>query len=71
MFIPKGFAHGFLTLSDSATLVYMDTTVHNKESDYWISYTSFWYDWWIENPIVSEKDKNLVKLSDFDSPFIY
>jgi len=71
VFIPKGFAHGFLTLSDSATLVYMDTTVHNKESDYWINYMSFWYGWWIENPIVSEKDKNLIKLSDFDSPFIY
>lgn len=70
LFIPKGFAHGFLTLSNWATLVYMDTTVHNKEKDYWINYTSFWYDRWIENPIVSEKDKNLIKLSDFDSPFV-
>ena len=71
VFIPKWFAHWFMATTDSATLVYMDTTIHNKESDSWICYNSFWYNRWIDNPILSEKDKNLTKLCDFNSPFIY
>ena len=55
----------------SFNIVYMDTTIHNKESDSWICYNSFWYNRWIDNPILSEKDKNLTKLCDFNSPFIY
>jgi dTDP-4-dehydrorhamnose 3,5-epimerase len=70
IFIPRWFAHWFLTLTEQAILVYMDTTVINKESDSWIHWNSFWMNWTVESPIVSEKDRNLSYLKDFDTPFI-
>lgn len=69
IFIPKWFAHGFLTLSDSATLIYMDTTIFDKESDSGIRRDSIWFNRWIQNPIISEKDKNLIDFKKFTSPF--
>lgn len=71
VFIPKWFAHWFLCLSKNTTLMYMDTTIFNKEHDSGIRWDSIWFDWWITNPIISEKDKKLVNLNDFDSPFKY
>ena len=63
LYMSKGFAHGFLTLSDTATVVYMTTSVHNPESDSGIRWDCFNYDWPISNPIVSIRDDNLKNLS--------
>lgn len=58
LYMAKGFAHGFLTLSESATVVYMTTTVHTPESDAGIRWDSFGFDWGdIDLPLVSERDK--------------
>lgn len=56
LYMAKGFAHGFLTLSDHATVVYMTTTVHNPESDSGISWDSFGLDWGCSAPILSSRD---------------
>ncbi|MFH1320709.1 MAG: dTDP-4-dehydrorhamnose 3,5-epimerase [Bacteroidota bacterium] len=69
IYIPKGLAHGFRVLSDSATLVYMTTTVYNKGSDTGIRWDSFGFDWQVDNPLVSERDKGFVEFKDFKSPF--
>ncbi|MEI8631931.1 dTDP-4-dehydrorhamnose 3,5-epimerase [Vibrio sp. PP-XX7] len=45
LYIAKGFAHGFLTLSESATVVYMTTTVHAPKYDRGIRWDSFGFDW--------------------------
>lgn len=58
LYIGKGFAHGFLTLSETATVVYLTTTVHSPLHDTGIRWDSFAFDWGIERPILSDRDKN-------------
>lgn len=69
LFIPRWFAHGFLSLSDNTVVQYLTTEVYSATCDTWICWDSFGYNWWVESPIISEKDRWLVSLSDFNSPF--
>lgn len=63
LYIPDGYAHGFLVLSKYAVVLNQTTSVYNQEYDTGIAYNSFDYIWPIKTPILSEKDKNLVKLN--------
>jgi dTDP-4-dehydrorhamnose 3,5-epimerase len=70
-YVPKGFAHGFLTLEDDTILFYKCSDFYNKaaeESLIWndpdISIT-----WNIESPLLSEKDKSAKTLKEFNSQF--
>ncbi len=60
-FVPRGFAHGFLVLSDTATFFYKCDNFYNKESEGGIIYNDkiLNIDWgFSENElIISEKDK--------------
>jgi dTDP-4-dehydrorhamnose 3,5-epimerase len=60
-FVPRGFAHGFLVLSDTATFFYKCDNFYNKESEGGIIYNdeTIGIDWQfsLENLIISEKDK--------------
>lgn len=60
-FVPRGFAHGFLVLSNTATFFYKCDNFYNKESEGGIIYNdkTIHIDWNfpLENLIVSEKDK--------------
>ena len=60
-FVPRGFAHGFLVLSDTATFFYKCDNFYNKESEGGISYNdkTINIDWNFptEELIISEKDK--------------
>ena len=59
-FIPEGFAHGFLCLSDKCTVNYKCSNYRHAESEK----TLLWKDktldieWPIKKPILSDKDKN-------------
>lgn len=64
LYIARGFAHGFLTLSESATVVYLTTTVHAPESDSGIKWNSFGFDWMGVKPIVSDRDDKLSGIKD-------
>ncbi len=57
IYIPEGFAHGFLALEDTV-LQYKCTNVYHKASEGGIIWndSNLSIDWNIENPIVSEKD---------------
>lgn len=59
-FVPRGFAHGFLVLSDTATFFYKCDNFYNKESEGGIIYNDKLVniDWQFptENLIISEKD---------------
>ena len=59
-FVPRGFAHGFLVLSDTATFFYKCDNFYNKESEGGIIYNdpSINIDWQFptDNLIISEKD---------------
>ncbi|HPE56315.1 MAG TPA: dTDP-4-dehydrorhamnose 3,5-epimerase [Bacteroidales bacterium] len=71
LWIPPGFAHGFLTLRDDTIFQYKCTNYYDKASEGSIR----WNDpdinilWNVENPIVSEKDQQAPFLKDFISPF--
>ena len=65
-YIPKGFAHGFLCLSQNCTINYKCSEYRNPKSEA----TLDWQDkelgikWPIKKPIISEKDKNGLNLQD-------
>lgn len=69
IYIPRGCAHGFGVLSETAITYYMVSSEYMPDHDEGIRFDSFGYDWIIENPIISERDKNFNNLSDFKSPF--
>ena len=71
IYIPTGLAHGFLTLSDSATMVYNVSSVHSSEHDCGVHWNSFEFNWPTSDMIISNRDNSFVNLKDFKSPFIY
>ena len=64
MYIPEGFAHGYVVLSGTAILQYKCTEIYHPEDEYGL----IWNDkdlniqWPVNNPILSEKDKSLPTL---------
>ena len=72
-FIPKGFAHGFAVLSETAVFQYKCDEFYHPEADGGISILddSLGIDWRIptEHAILSAKDTKHPLLKDFDSPF--
>lgn len=69
LFIPKGFAHGFLTLEDNTNMLYHVSTPYSKEHDKGIYYQSIPFEWNVNNPILSERDQTFPNLENFISPF--
>lgn len=69
IYIPVGVAHGFLSLSDNTILAYKVSTVYNPNFDSGILWNSFGFNWPNLDLIISTRDKNLVNLSSFESPF--
>ena len=65
-FIPRGFAHGFLVLSETATFFYKCDNFYNKESEGGIIYNdpTVAIDWQLdtEKLLISEKDQGLPTL---------
>lgn len=74
-FIPKGFAHGFAVLSETAVFQYKCDEFYHPEADGGISILddSLGIDWRIpiDKTILSEKDTKHPLLKDFDSPFVF
>jgi dTDP-4-dehydrorhamnose 3,5-epimerase len=73
LLIPKGFAHGFVTLTDNVEVQYKVDEFYSRNED-----RSFRYDdpeinidWGINDPILSEKDLNAPILSSIDFVFKY
>jgi len=66
LFIPRGFAHGFVVLSNQAKFQYKVDNSYAPEYDTGIRFDDkeLGIDWEIQNPIVSDKDKNLKLFSD-------
>lgn len=72
-FVPRGFAHGFAVLSETAVFQYKCDNFYTPQADGGISIKddSLGIDWRIptENALLSEKDTLHALLKDFDSPF--
>jgi len=71
LWIPEGFAHGFLTLTDNTIFSYKCTNLYNKNSEGCILWNDSQLDikWGITNPVLSEKDKSGEAFSAFKSNF--
>jgi dTDP-4-dehydrorhamnose 3,5-epimerase-like enzyme len=68
VFVPKGYAHGFLTLEDRTEVQYKVDNYFSKECDRNIRYDDpdLGIEWSIERPILSDKDANAPFLKDSD-----
>ena len=77
MFIPKGFGHAYLTTMPDTEFQYKVDAPYTPELACGIAWDDpgMAMDWNSvlkgRTPILSEKDKTLIKLADFDSPFTY
>jgi dTDP-4-dehydrorhamnose 3,5-epimerase len=69
VFIPKGIAHGFRSLSDHSLMVYKTSTEHAPTADAGLRWDSFGHDWGCDTPVMSERDRQHPTLADFTSPF--
>lgn len=71
LYVPKGFAHGFLVLENDTVFSYKCTNYYHKEAEHSLLWNdkTLNIDWNIENPIISEKDKIAEKFATFNSPF--
>ena len=72
-FVPRGFAHGFVVLSETAVFQYKCDEFYHPEADGGINIQdeTLGIDWQIkmEEALLSEKDTKHACLADFDSPF--
>lgn len=67
LWIPEGFAHGFVTLSESADFLYKTTNYYHHESEGSICWNDaeINIEWPIEGVLLSEKDKVAQKFSEY------
>lgn len=71
LWVPPGFAHGFLTLENNTIFSYKCTNVYNKTSEECILWNDSDLDinWTINEPMLSDKDKCGKPFKDFVTPF--
>jgi hypothetical protein len=69
LYIPKGFAHGFVSLMDDSCLVYKTDAAHSPSHDFGLAWNSFGFEWPVEKAIISERDLTHPSFEFFESPF--
>jgi dTDP-4-dehydrorhamnose 3,5-epimerase len=71
LFIPDGFAHGFLTL-ENTIFFYKCSNFYNKESESGLIWNDrdLNIDWGIKTPIVSDKDLKLPTFDEFKRKYL-
>lgn len=72
LYVPVGFAHGFVTIED-CEVQYKCTNLYHKASEGGIRWDdpSLKIDWGIENPLVSTKDQELPYLDEIESSLTF
>ena len=68
LFIPAGFAHGYYVLSETSEIIYKCSEIYHSEDQHGIQWDDpdIAIDWPGIDPILSEKDRQLPPLKDFD-----
>lgn len=72
--IPKGFAHGFISLSKDTEVEYMCTDIYHPDDEMCLTWNDedLKIEWPLNNPIVSEKDQNGKTLKEIiKNKFVY
>ena len=64
LLIGKGYAHGFLSLSDDSWMLYTTSTVHNPSLDRGVRWDSIAFDWPNTQPVMSDRDRLHPKIED-------
>jgi len=69
LWIPAGFAHGFLSLQDGTVVSYKCTTLYDKKSERGIRWndSDIGIDWGTNNPMLSQKDAELPFIKDYEA----
>ncbi|HIS92214.1 MAG TPA: dTDP-4-dehydrorhamnose 3,5-epimerase [Candidatus Alectryocaccomicrobium excrementavium] len=72
-YIPRGFGHGFVTLTDNVEFCYKVDNLYSRECDRGIRFNDpdIGVAWGIEAPILSQKDTTSPLLSESDCNFVY
>ncbi len=72
LFIPKGFGHGFVTLTEDVEVLYKVDEYYSKEHDRSIRFDDkeIGVEWNIDEPVLSQKDKDAPLLCDSDIDFV-
>lgn len=65
LIVPEYCAWGFRTFDEKNTVIYNISGEYKKDFDMGIRWDSFGYDWKVVNPILSERDKNLITLETY------
>lgn len=75
LYVPIGFAHGFVTLTDDVVVSYKVSALFDPAAEAGLAWNdpALWIDWPIPDisPIVSDKDAGLPALSELNTPFLY
>lgn len=72
LYVPIGFAHGFMTLEPESEIIYKCTDYYAAETEGDVLWSSCGIDWPLTaEPILSVKDAAAPKLSEFESPFVF
>ena len=61
LYVPEGFAHGYLVISDKSIVSYKCTNFYNPDDEYGVKWDdkTINIDWGYNSPIISKKDDNL------------
>lgn len=72
LYVPVGFAHGFMALEADSEIVYKCTDYYSPDTEGAVQWNSCNIKWPLAiDPILSEKDQEAPSLVDFNSPFVY
>lgn len=73
LFIPRGFGHGFVTLTDDVEFCYKVDNLYSKECDRGIRFNdpAIGVNWGVTEPVLSQKDTTSPLLEDSDCNFVY
>jgi dTDP-4-dehydrorhamnose 3,5-epimerase len=71
LFVPKGFAHGFICLEDNTLFYYKCSAVYNKEAEGGLLWNdpALGIDWGVDAPLLSDKDLTYTEFAAFNSLF--
>lgn len=71
VYIPVGFAHGFVSRADDSCVVYSQSTVYAPDNDAGIRIDSFGMEWNVLEPVTSNRDQSFPGLQEYITPFSY
>ena len=69
LYLPKGIAHGFLSLRDNTLTQYAVTSTYAPDHDRGVLWSSIPFEWPVARPIISGRDVGFPTFENYESPF--